>query len=54
MRPTTERRVRRWHEQRWLLDAVVQSVGMEWDQPRLAYTLLPCGPEAVRPKTSTP
>ncbi len=47
MRATTERRVRRWHEQRWLLDAVVQSVGMEWDQPRLAYTLLPCGPEAV-------
>ncbi len=47
MKATTERRVRRWQEQRWVLDSIVQSVGMEWDQPRVAYTLLPCGPEAV-------
>lgn len=47
MQAKTEKRVRRWQEQRWLLDAVVQSVGMEWDQPRLGYTLFPCGPDAV-------
>ena len=47
MRAKTETRVRRWHEQRWLLDAVVQSIGAEWDQPRLGYTLGPCGPDGL-------
>src|SRR6185312_532948 len=44
MRAKTEHRVKRWNDQRWLLDSVIQAVGMEWDQPRLAYTLYPCGP----------
>src|ERR1035437_7552040 len=48
MSATTERRMKRWQEQRWLLDAVIQTVGIEWDQARIAYTLRPCGPDAMR------
>jgi len=47
MRAKTEQKVKRWHDQRWLLDTVIQSVGMEWDQPRLGYTLYPAGPDAI-------
>jgi len=47
MPATTERRMKRWQEQRWLLDTVVQTIGMEWDQARVAYTLGPCGPDAT-------
>jgi dienelactone hydrolase len=47
MRARTEQKVKRWHDQRWLLDTVIQSVGMEWDQPRLGYTMYPAGPDAV-------
>jgi len=33
---------RRWQEQRWLVDEAIRSGGgIEWDQPRLAYTLGP-------------
>lgn len=42
-----ERRMKRWQEQRWILDNVIRTVGIEWDQPRIAYTLAPCGPEAT-------
>lgn len=31
-----EHRTRRWREQRWLLDSVIQTVGPEWDQGRLS------------------
>ncbi|HVN23086.1 MAG TPA: alpha/beta hydrolase [Syntrophorhabdales bacterium] len=37
---------RRWVEQRWVLDNVIRSVGMDWDQPRSAYIAAPCGAEA--------
>jgi dienelactone hydrolase len=47
MRARTENMVRRWKEQRWLMDSVIQAVGMEWDQPRLGYTMYPAGPDAV-------
>lgn len=47
MRAKTEQRVKRWHDQRWVIDSVIQAVGMEWDQPRLAYTLYPCGPDGT-------
>ena len=47
MNAATERKMKRWQEQRWLLDAVVQTVGVEWDQARIAYTLGPCGPDAT-------
>jgi len=47
MHAATERRMQRWQAQRWLLDAVVRTVGIEWDQARVAYTLGPCGPDAT-------
>lgn len=47
MNAATERKMKRWQEQRWLLDTVVQTVGIEWDQARVAYTLGPCGPDAT-------
>lgn len=37
---------RRWTEQRWMLDNIIRSVGMDWDQPRSVYLSAPCGPEA--------
>lgn len=45
--PKTEHRMKRWQEQRWILDAIVQSVGVEWDQPRLGYTMYPAGLDAA-------
>jgi dienelactone hydrolase len=47
MPAATERKMKRWQEQRWLLDTVVQTIGIEWDQARVAYTLGPCGPDAM-------
>ncbi len=47
MESVVERRMKRWQDQRWLLDVVVQTVGIEWDQRRIGYTLGPCGPEAA-------
>src|SRR4051812_31547905 len=38
---------RRWTEQRWTLDNIIQSNGMDWDQPRSVYLSLPCGPLAM-------
>ncbi len=37
---------RRWTEQRWLLDNIIRTVGMDWDQPRSIYLSSPMGPEA--------
>jgi dienelactone hydrolase len=37
---------RRWTEQRWLLDNIIRSVGVDWDQPRSMYLSGPCGVEA--------
>ena len=31
MRLETERKVRRWREQRWLLDQVIQTRGIDWE-----------------------
>src|SRR5689334_12773375 len=44
MRIETERKVRRWREQRWLLDQVIQSRGIDWDQGRSGKILRNCGP----------
>ena len=41
------RRMKRWQEQRWILDNIIKTVGIEWDQNRIGYTLGPCGPEAA-------
>lgn len=43
VKPTT----RRWREQRWLLDAVIESIGPEWDQGRLGSKGRPGGPEGI-------
>jgi len=37
---------RRWTEQRWVLDNVIRTVGMDWDQARSVYLSAPCGAEA--------
>lgn len=37
----TLRGPRRWREQRWLVDNTIRSQSIEWDQPRLGYTLGP-------------
>ncbi|MBM3344702.1 MAG: alpha/beta hydrolase [Betaproteobacteria bacterium] len=37
---------RRWTEQRWLLDNIIRSVGIDWDQPRTISYNTPCGAEA--------
>jgi len=47
MEAAVERRMKRWQDQRWILDAVIQTIGIEWDQRRIGYTLGPCGPEAT-------
>ncbi len=47
MSTKAENRVRRWREQRWLLDTVVSQVGVEFDQARINYTAGVAGPEAL-------
>ena len=39
-------RVRRWEEQRWLIDNIIRANGIDWDQPRSLYLNAPCGNEA--------
>ncbi|MCH7606420.1 MAG: hypothetical protein IH962_04630, partial [Chloroflexi bacterium] len=46
MHSEVERRMKRWQEQRWLLDAVVRIIGPEWDQGRLAGIVRAGGPDA--------
>ena len=41
-----EPHVRRFDEQRWLIDNVIRANGIDWDQPRSLYIHLPCGMEA--------
>ncbi|MPZ40671.1 MAG: alpha/beta hydrolase [Rhizobiales bacterium] len=41
-----EPHVRRFAEQRWLLDNVIRANGIDWDQPRSLYMSGPCGVEA--------
>ncbi len=38
---------KRWRDQRWLVDEVIRTRGIEWDQPRLGYTLGPVGGEQM-------
>lgn len=39
--------MRRWNEQRWLLDNVIQAVGPDWDAPRLPHLNGALGPEST-------
>ncbi len=41
-----EPHMRRFDEQRWVLDNVINAVGIDWDQPRSVYWNAPCGMEA--------
>jgi dienelactone hydrolase len=41
-----EPQVRRFREQRWLLDNIIRANGIDWDQPRSLYLNAPCGIEA--------
>ncbi|MEE8333309.1 MAG: alpha/beta hydrolase [Alphaproteobacteria bacterium] len=40
-------RMKRWQEQRWILDAVIRTVGVEWDQGRIGYMSAPVAPQGV-------
>ena len=40
-----EPHMRRFQEQRWVLDNLVRANGIDWDQPRSLYISGPCGPE---------
>jgi pimeloyl-ACP methyl ester carboxylesterase len=44
-----QRRTDRFREQRWLLDAVIKTVGVEWDQNRLHYLSGPLSPDYKGP-----
>ena len=39
--------MRRFQEQRWVLDNIVRANGIDWDQPRSIYISGPCGPEGA-------
>ena len=41
-----EPHMKRFEEQRWLLDNIVRTNGVDWDQPRSRYFNAPCGIEA--------
>ena len=43
--PTGSPQMRRWNEQRWLIDNIIRANGPEWDQPRLASLNAALGPE---------
>ena len=38
-----EPHVRRFNEQRWLIDNIIRANGIDWDQPRSLYLNAPCG-----------
>src|SRR5207247_3661723 len=39
--------MRRWTEQRWILDNVIRANGIDWDQPRLPGLAAALGPEST-------
>jgi dipeptidyl aminopeptidase/acylaminoacyl peptidase len=44
MKIETERKIKRWQEQRWILDQIIQTRGIDWDQGRTGKILRNCGP----------
>jgi dienelactone hydrolase len=40
---SVERRVDRFRQQRWVLDNVIRTVGVTWDQGDMDFALFPCG-----------
>jgi len=47
MSSKVENRVKRFREQRWILDNVIQAVGVTWDQGDMDFALFPCGISAL-------
>ncbi len=43
MSSEVERRVKRFSEQRWILDNIIDAVGVTWDQGDMDFALFPCG-----------
>lgn len=43
----TAPRVRRFDQQRWILDNLIRANSIDWDQPRSVYLNAPCGMEAA-------
>lgn len=43
MSKEVENRTKRFKEQRWIIDNIVKTVGLEWDQGRIGYSMTPCG-----------
>lgn len=41
------RGARRFREQKWMLDAIISTVGLDWDQLRMATTVAPSGFEGM-------
>ena len=42
-----EPKMRRFEEQRWVIDNIIRANGIDWDQPRSIYISSPCGPEGT-------
>ena len=51
MRIETERKMKRWREQRWILDQVIQTRGIDWDQARTGKIIRNCGPTVEKDLT---
>ncbi len=49
MRAQTQRRSTRWYRQRRLMDAVVETIGIEYDQARLAPPARPAARAQAEP-----
>ena len=47
MRVETEKKMKRWWDNRWILDQIIQANGLDWDQARTAKIIRNCGPGAV-------
>ncbi|MFQ5849075.1 MAG: alpha/beta hydrolase family protein [Candidatus Binatia bacterium] len=47
MRAKTERKTKRWQDQRWILDQVIKVSGLDWDQGRTSKILRNCGPSVA-------
>lgn len=47
MSKDVENRVRRFREQRWILDSIIRTVGVTWDQGDIDFALFPCGIAAL-------
>jgi len=47
MSRNVEHRVERFREQRWILDNIIQAVGVTWDQGDIDFALFPCGIAAL-------